>query len=258
MDLITSFTAVGDSFTEGLNDDARFDGRHRGWADRVADQLLARQPIEQLVYANLAVRGRLMSEVCTEQVPIAVGMQPDLVSFAAGVNDALRRNFDIDAVATDLEHSVRSLRTGGSTVLLFAYGDPTRRSPALGRVSDRMWALRSATLAIAEAHECLVVDFWGVAAYDDERLWSQDRLHLSALGHRVTAAAVLERLGLGDDRWRSPVAEPRRESWTQRRADDARWIAGHAAPWFTRRIKNVSSGVGVEPKDPIARVLHKH
>lgn len=258
MGLINSFTALGDSFTEGLEDETRFDGRHKGWADRVADQLLARQSIDQLAYANLAVRGRLMRDVRFEQVPVAVTMRADLVSFGAGVNDALRRHFDINAVATDLEDSVRSLRGAGSQVVLFAYGDPARRSRALGGVSDRMWALRSATLAIAQAYDCWVVDFWGVAVYDDERLWSHDRLHLSPLGHRVTAAAVLERVGLGDDRWRSPVAEPGREAWSKRRVDDIRWVSGHAAPWFTRRIRGVSSGMGIAPKDPVARVLHKH
>lgn len=32
------FVAVGDSFTEGLEDPGT-DGRHRGWADRLAEQL---------------------------------------------------------------------------------------------------------------------------------------------------------------------------------------------------------------------------
>ena len=33
------YVALGDSFTEGLEDELRADGRHRGWADRVAQQL---------------------------------------------------------------------------------------------------------------------------------------------------------------------------------------------------------------------------
>ena len=37
---ISSFLALGDSFTEGL-DDWRPDGTPRGWADRVAEQLAA-------------------------------------------------------------------------------------------------------------------------------------------------------------------------------------------------------------------------
>ena len=253
----TRFVALGDSFTEGLNDELRSDGRHRGWADRVAHGLLARQQIDRLEYANLAVRGRLMRQVRSEQVSAAIALRPDLVSFGAGVNDALRRTFDLDAVATDLEDSVRQLRTSGTRVLVFAFGDPSRRSRALARIAGRMDGLRSATLAIAEKYGCIVVDFWGVAVYDDERLWSADRLHLSALGHRVTSEAVLTALGLGDDRWREPISAPPRTHFARRRRDDVAWFAGHAGPWLARRARGISSGVGIEPKDPQLRVLHR-
>lgn len=253
----TRFVALGDSFTEGLNDELRFDGRHRGWADRVASGLLARQRLDRLEYANLAVRGRLMRQVRHEQVRAAITLEPDLVSFGAGVNDALRRTFDLDSVATDLEDSVRELRTAGTSVLVFAFGDPSRRSRALGRIGDRMAGLRSATLAIAAKYGCIVVDFWGVATFDDERLWSADRLHLSPLGHRTTSEAVLAALGLGDDRWRDPVSAPPRLPFAKRRLEDAGWLAGYAGPWFARRARGVSSGAGVEPKDPQLRVLHR-
>lgn len=241
--------ALGDSFTEGLNDELRGDGRHRGWADRVARGLIARQHIDELEYANLAIRGRLISQVRSEQVPIAESLRPDLVSFAAGVNDALRRNFDLDRVATDLEASVRTLRGSGSRVLIFAYGDPSRRSRALAKLAGRMRSLRSATLEIAQIYDCLLVDFWGVGTYDDERLWSADRLHLSPLGHRVTAEAVLQALGLGESAWRTPPAEPPREGFVQRRSKDAAWFGAHAGPWLMRRLRGTSSGAGVEPKD---------
>ena len=52
-----SFVAIGDSFTEGLNDAAP-GGGFRGWADRLAGLLAAEYP--GLRYANLAVRGRLL------------------------------------------------------------------------------------------------------------------------------------------------------------------------------------------------------
>lgn len=197
-----------------------------------------------------------MRQVRSEQVPAAIAMRPDLVSFGAGVNDALRRRFDLDAVATDLEDGVRELRAAGATVLVFAFGDPSRRSRALGRIADRMGGLRSATLAIAEKYGCVVVDFWGAAVFDDDRLWSPDRLHLSALGHRVASDAVLAALGLGDDRWRQPISAPPRTPLSQRRLQDVQWFAGHAGPWLARRARGVSSGAGVEPKDPQFRVLH--
>ena len=51
---IGSFVALGDSFTEGLNDAAP-GGGFRGWADRLAGLLAAEYA--GLSYANLAVRG---------------------------------------------------------------------------------------------------------------------------------------------------------------------------------------------------------
>src|SRR6266540_1866136 len=95
-----SFVAVGDSFTEGL-DDPYHDGGFRGWADLVAGRLAAVSP--GFRYANLAIRGRLLAPVIAEQVPAAVEMAPDLVSFAAGGNDVLRRGYDPDRVHATLD-----------------------------------------------------------------------------------------------------------------------------------------------------------
>ena len=91
---IGSFAALGDSFTEGLND-PRPGGGFMGWADRVAAALAERAP--GFRYANLAVRGKLLDQVIAEQVPRAIELAPDLVSLAAGGNDILR-GADVDAL----------------------------------------------------------------------------------------------------------------------------------------------------------------
>src|SRR5258705_540313 len=81
---IDTFVAIGDSFTEGLNDPAP-GGGFRGWADLVAGALSAQRPgTLTFRYANLAIRGKLLGQVVTEQVPRAVELAPDLVSLAAG------------------------------------------------------------------------------------------------------------------------------------------------------------------------------
>ena len=67
-----SYVALGDSFTEGM-DDPYEDGRgYRGWADLVAAQLATGN--DEFRYANLAVRGRLFPRVVEEQVPAALAM----------------------------------------------------------------------------------------------------------------------------------------------------------------------------------------
>lgn len=242
-----SFAALGDSFTEGLCDEVGPDGRHRGWADRVADVLAGRVP--EFSYANLAVRGRLAPAVRAEQVAAAIDSGAELVSFGAGVNDTLRRRYDPRVTATAVEGAVRDLRSAGCDVLLFAWGDPSRRSSVMGRVRERIRALNSATRAIAAAYDCYLVDFWGVAVFDENRHWDDDRLHLSPSGHAMAAALALQALGLGDDTWRTPRPIERVDRVAAVRADVA-WARGHFGPWIGRRLAHRSSGDGVVAKRP--------
>ena len=70
MAVFSRYVALGDSFTEGIGDPhpASPNGV-RGWADHVAIALAQSNP--DLRYANLAVRGRRMDEILTEQVQTA-------------------------------------------------------------------------------------------------------------------------------------------------------------------------------------------
>ncbi len=242
------YVALGDSFTEGLMDVTDDSGRHRGWADRLAGHLAMRNPDFQ--YANLAIRGRTAPQVVGEQVPAALRLRPDLVTLAVGINDALRPRYDVNAAATHVENAAQSLRAQGTDVVLFAFGDPSRKSRVMGRVRERILQANAATRAIAERYGCHVVDFWGCAVFDADELWDDDRLHLSPEGHRLASLAVLETLGLGDDAWRTPVSrdEP---SLPQRAWGDTRWAAQHLAPWVVRRIRGRSSGDGITPKRPV-------
>ncbi len=192
------YVALGDSFTEGLMDVTDDSGRHRGWADRLAGHLAMRDPDFQ--YANLAIRGRTAPQVVGEQVPAALRLRPDLVTLAVGINDALRPRYDVNAAATHVENAAQSLRAQGTDVVLFAFGDPSRKSRVMGRVRERILQANAATRAIAERYGCHIVDFWGCAVFDADELWDDDRLHLSPEGHRLASLAVLETLGLGTTR----------------------------------------------------------
>jgi lysophospholipase L1-like esterase len=244
--------AIGDSFTEGLMDAPRDDGRHRGWADRLAQNLAdlaAREGAPGIEYANLAVRGRLLPQVVTEQVPAAVALAPDLVSFAAGVNDCLRRDFDVQDLASRLDDAVSRLTANGAHVLLFAYGDPSRRSRVLGRIRDRILDLNRATESVAERFGCSVVRYWDAAVMDDDRLWDEDRLHLSPQGHAVAAVSAAEALGFGSSEWRTPLVPGPRPSRAARISADLGWARAHALPWVGRRLRRRSSGDVVTAKN---------
>ena len=243
----TSFAALGDSFTEGL-DDPRPDGTYRGWADLVAHRLAQGQP--EFRYANLAVRGRLMPQIVAEQVPPAMRMKPDLVSIVGGVNDMLRPAFDARAVRRSLDRAVGSLRESGSDVVLVVGVNPTARSKALARLMPRVVALNEAVAAVADRWECYTVDLFGADVFDDHRLWAADRLHLSSLGHERVAGAYLEALGVGDASWREPLPPAEAGQWVQARREDVDWMRAHLLPWFGRRARGESSGIAVTAKRP--------
>ena len=240
------YVALGDSFTEGLMDEVGPDGRHRGWADRLACVLAERNPA--LLYANLAVRGRLLQQVLDEQVPAAVALQPDLVTLAAGVNDTLRRSYDLHASMTALDQAVATLRRTGADVVLVAFGDPSRRSRVMGSVRDRIRAANTATRAIADHHGCYLVDFWGCAVFDGDEAWDGDRLHLSPQGHALATAAAVEALGLSGPGWRTPAPLPPPAGPLAWASGNAAWAGRHFVPWLGRRLRGRSSGDGVAPK----------
>src|SRR3954470_14644498 len=106
-----NFVAMGDSFTEGMND-AYPDGSFRGWADLVAARL-AVDSGPDFGYANLAIRGRLLEQIIDEQLEPTLAMRPGLVSFAGGGNDALRPRVDPHALVARMDPMVAKLRNAG-------------------------------------------------------------------------------------------------------------------------------------------------
>ena len=246
-----SYVALGDSFTEGI-EDPHPGGGYRGWADRLAEALAASASggDAPLSYANLAVRGKLIRQIVDTQVDPAVALRPDLVSLAAGGNDIIRPGSDPDAVAELFESAVRKLRDAGADVLI-GTGFDTRETPVLKRVRGKIGTYNAHLRAIADKSGCRVVDLWSMRVLQDGRAWSVDRLHLSSEGHRRVALRACEALGLAPEQdWREPWPASPERSWHTQRAEDLRWAREHLAPWIGRRLTGRSSGDGRGPKRP--------
>ncbi len=252
-----SFVAIGDSFTEGLNDAAP-GGGFRGWADRLAGLLAAEYP--GLRYANLAVRGKLLRQIVADQVPAAVAMTPGLVSIAGGGNDILRPGADPDALAELFEAAVARLRASGAQVLMFTGFDPVG-TPVIKMLRGRIGTYNMHLRGIADAHGCYLVDLWSMKFLRAPGAWSQDRLHLTAESHQRIALRACEVLGVpvAED-WRALVAADRprnamdavsRAAWLAARREDARWAKEYLAPWISRRLHGTSSGDGLSAKRPV-------
>jgi lysophospholipase L1-like esterase len=245
-----SFVAMGDSFTEGLDDPYPDGVEYRGWADLVAIELAQRVP--DFGYANLAIRGKLFGPVAEAQIPVALELEPELMSFAAGGNDALRRGFDGPRLVARIDEVVKLLRATGADLLVFKFADVSRRLPGGRLVLPRMQVLNAAAADAADRYGARLVDLWSDDEFRDPLLWSVDRLHMNGYGHRRAAAHVLTALGIEPDPgwWERPPPVPVL-SWAGRRAVDARWAGQHLAPWVKRRLTGRSSGDLRTAKRPV-------
>jgi len=159
---VTRYVAIGDSFTEGMNDLGPDGVTYRGWADLVAARLAAEyraahngrpksEEVHDFRYANLAIRGRLFDRIVDEQVPEALRMRPDLVSFAGGGNDVLRRRFEPAAMLPRFDDVVRMLRASGADVVIFRWANVTGRLPGSRMILPRMQVLNRAVMKQALA-----------------------------------------------------------------------------------------------------------
>jgi lysophospholipase L1-like esterase len=244
---LTSWVAVGDSFTEGLSDEAP-DGTYVGWADRLAAFLATRDP--DFRYANLAIRGKLLREIVDEQVPVAVRVKPDLVTMCGGGNDLIVPGCDLDALAEEYEQAVVELRAAGCEVVMFTGPDP-RNQPVVRRVRGKVAIYNGHLRAIADRHGAMLVDLWAMKPLVDVRAWSDDRLHFSAEGHRRIALRTAEVLGVpGADDWREPFPPAAEMPWLRLRQADLAWTRTHLLPWVRRQLRGESMGDGVLPKRP--------
>ncbi|MCP2164736.1 SGNH/GDSL hydrolase family protein [Goodfellowiella coeruleoviolacea] len=242
-----TFVAIGDSFTEGLDDPAP-DGSYRGWADRLAAMLAEGNP--DFRYANTAVRGKLLHQIVQDQVPQAVAARPDLVAFSGGGNDILRPGGDPDALADLYERGVRELRAAGCEVLVFT-GFDTKGTPVMSSLRGRVATYNSHLRAIADRYSCPVVDLWSMTVLRDSRAWSEDRLHLSPEGHQRVALRVADVLGLPSGRgWDAPWPQVEQPDWVSLRRADLKWAREHLVPWLGRRLRGESSGDGRQAKRP--------
>jgi lysophospholipase L1-like esterase len=246
----TRYVAIGDSFTEGLGDPyPGAPGSWRGWADRVAAELARRT--DAFVYANRAIRGKLLGQIIDGQLPEALALRPDLVSMSGGGNDLLRPGIDVDALGAQLDDAVGRLRAAGADVILFTGVDPID-TPLIRRTRGRVATYNEHIHEIAARRGAFVVDQWAMPILRDWRMWSVDRLHMSPAGHRRVALAVLDTLGLpvADAGWREPLPPLPELRLSARLLREMRWARAYLFPWVVRRLRRQSSGDHVTAKRP--------
>ena len=252
MDFTARYVALGDSFTEGLGDsDPTLPNQVRGWADRAAEQMAlghADGP-EAFGYANLAIRGKKMKQILTEQIDAAVAMEPTLVTSYAGINDILRPKVDIDAMIAGYGQALGRLRATGARVLVFT-GFDASSSKLFTSIRGRTAIYNELLREVAQDNGAELIDYWRFREYDDWRLWGIDRMHMSTPGHINMANRVLEVVG-NDRRIPMPELPPIPVKTTVGALkDNAAWTKEFAGPWVGRRLRGVSSGDGLTARYP--------
>lgn len=237
---LSSYVAIGDSFTEGVGDDLP-DGRVRGWADLVALGLAAAST-QPVTYANLAIRGRLLAPIVSGQLDAAIALAPALLSINGGGNDILRPRVSITAIADQLEAAVDRAVASGVHVLLVSGADPTRHIPLGSFVRARGEQLAASVRDRLPKEHVTFVDNWADSELGLLPYWSRDKLHLNPVGHARVAGNVLAALGV-------PIADAS-TSGTPAEAHErtAAYWRRYVLPWIGRRLTGRSSGDDREPK----------
>ncbi|PJJ63218.1 SGNH/GDSL hydrolase family protein [Compostimonas suwonensis] len=244
------YVALGDSFTEGIGDpEPTLPGGHRGWADRVAEVLS--RGTDDFAYANLAVRGKLITQIVDDQVEPALALHPDLITISAGGNDVIRPGTDPDEIAVRFDQAVERLRSDGATVVVFT-GVDVGFSPVFRGIRGKVAIYNENVRAVAARHDCIVADQWSLGEIQDTRMWAPDRLHLNSFGHHEVARMVLAALNVDNDLQPMEPEPLPAASWRQARSEDLAWAREYLVPWVIRRIRHQSSGDHVLPKRPEA------
>ncbi|MGW2818326.1 SGNH/GDSL hydrolase family protein [Streptomyces sp. NPDC001415] len=224
------FAALGDSLTEGVGDPVS--GAWRGWATLLANH----QPGWE--FRNFATSGALTLDVLEQQAPMAREFAPHLASVVVGVNDTLRRSYDIHRVAVRLDAVYGGLAGAGAVLLTACLPDPGAMlglpGPLARPLARRQRAVNAVVHALSARYGAVHLHLADPAWVEDRALWSADRLHPGERGHRLIAArchALLAERGLAPGA--PPSVEPERQP--PGAAASLYWLATSGTAWLARR-----------------------
>ncbi|MGC4933669.1 SGNH/GDSL hydrolase family protein [Gordonia sp. DT30] len=240
------YVAIGDSFTEGVGDEPTGPDIPRGWADLVAEGLAAAH--DGIDYANLAVRGRLLQPIVTDQIDAALALDPlpTMVTLNGGGNDMLRTG-DLTALVELTRAAVRRCRDAGIRVVLLAGADPSDRLPFGDTLRHRGEYLTNEIATIAQSEDVEFIDLFHDTEIRRAGYWSADRLHLNSVGHRRAASLILRGLGVPAQSPERPTAGADADGFV----GNLRFTTEHLLPWVMRRLRKRSSGDERVAKYPI-------
>jgi lysophospholipase L1-like esterase len=187
---VTTYVAMGDSFTAGVKDD------EPRWADEVARAL---GPDTR--YENLAWVGATSKDVEQQQVERALELRPDLITLICGANDVLLSTRpDPTEYAERLSRMFERLRREApdAEIMTATYPDISQfldlRPRSRARVEQGMLLFNDACRTVAQRHDIALLDGFDHPAATDRDTYADDGFHPSEEGHRRAAMEFMRTL----------------------------------------------------------------
>lgn len=240
-----TYVAIGDSLSEGLGDFS-FESRRlqNGWTDRVANILAseAERAGHDFHYANLALRGTKLSLIMQTQLRQALKLQPDLVTVMAGSNDLLSKQ-PLGEIREELRLGLLELLAAGCDVVVATTINPNHLK-VFRPLLPASKAFSAMISDVAQELDIPVLDVHGISGFDNLFYWAKDMVHFSGHGHIRVANEAAKMLRLG---FRYPEQEPP-EPYKRNTLETLKWIGRDVLPFFSRKLRGVTSGDGMEPK----------
>lgn len=168
------------------------------WCRLVAARIANRG--HRVTIRSFAEGGATSSSALRTQVPEAEGLDADLTFIAVGTNDVIHQ-VALPTLEKNLDETVRRMTKVSNRVVVAGIGDlgtVPRLLPPLRQLASRRGRRADAVQArVAERYGAIKADLWGAAAEafrSDPSIFSPDRFHPAAPGHRVWADAAWEAL----------------------------------------------------------------
>jgi lysophospholipase L1-like esterase len=246
--LYRSYVAIGDSLTEGLGDfDFELSRFGCGWADRLGELFarVAYEAGESFDYANLSLRGSSLYEILTAQLEDALKLKPDLVTIMAGSNDFMRAKKYHPEMRALLRGAVKRLHDQGTHVVLVNTVNPVHLG-MFRLLSGKARAMSQLINDVAFEYEVPLLDVFNMKEFEHLQMWCDDMVHFSGHGHIRIANRAASLLGLDQGFDELEIAEIQKPDRSAKAV--CVWFVKHVMPYIGRRIRNTSSGAGLEPK----------
>jgi lysophospholipase L1-like esterase len=246
--LYRSYVAIGDSLTEGLGDfDFELSRFGCGWADRLGELFarVAYEAGESFDYANLSLRGSSLYEILTAQLEDALKLKPDLVTIMAGSNDFMRAKKYHPEMRALLRGAVKRLHEQGTHVVLVNTVNPVHLG-MFRLLSGKARSMSQLINDVALEYEVPLLDVFNMKEFEHLQMWCDDMVHFSGHGHIRIANRAASLLGLDQGFDELEIAEIQKPDRSAKAV--CVWFVKHVMPYIGRRIRNTSSGAGLEPK----------